>query len=356
MRNLISLAAEKILAVNSPEALFSQSVREAKQEYRTLALRWHPDHERSPLAPRVFAHVVQLYQIACEKLSNGQWIEPGEKIEDEITGVKRFRMADRSIRSLEYRIARPFELGCMYIADHSVIFEVNNDFQDLFEQGRKRIHLLTYKNDAMTLEMSKYLPQVKETFKTESANVLVVRKTPDQLLLSDVLKHFAGKLTPSQHSGWILNLLFNLGCYLEWASITHNAIAPETFFISPLRHTGMLLGGWWYSTKVGERLLAVPDRSLNFIPPDILRNKRASVRADLELIKSVGREILGEPSDSLVLQKSLPSILVNFLLMPSSGKAADDYLTFKREVLPQAFGPPKFVTMHLDINQLYKEI
>ncbi len=356
MRNLEFLAAEKLLGISSPEALFSQSVREAKQEYRSLARRWHPDHEHSPQAAHVFAHIVHLYQIAREKLTTGQWNEPGEKIEDEISGVKKFRLVDGSIRALECKIVRPFELGLMYVSDHSVIFEINEEFDDLFQQGRKRIHFLPYKNDAMTLEMSKNLPQVIEIFRTKNTNVLVVRKTPDQLLLSDVLKHFGGKLAPINHVGWVLNVLLNLSCYLEWAGVTHNAISPESFFISPLRHSGMLLGGWWYATKIGERLLAVPDRSLTFIPPDILRNKRADVRADLELIKSIGRETLGDAVGAhLVHDKSLPPGLVEWLLMPSSGRAADDYTTFKREVLPNAFGKPKFVSMHLDTNQLYKE-
>ena len=356
MRNLDQLTADKLLSINSPESLFSYSVGQAKEEYRFLARRWHPDCKPTPDAMQVFMHIVQLYRHARKKMASGNWNEPCEKIEEESKGIRKFRLLDGTSKTCKYRISHPFELGTMYVADNSVVFEVEHDFAELFEQGRKRSHMLPIKNNSMALEMSKYLPQIKHIFKTESANILVVRKTPDQLLLSDVLSYFDGRLTPINHVSWILNNLLNLACYLEWAGVTHNAIASTTFLISPLRHNGMLLGGWWYSTQVGQHLTYLPEATLNCIPPDILRSKRADARVDLELIKSIGREILGDAGGAhLALDKSLPPDLVEWLQLPSSGSAFEDYKTFKREILPNAFGPPKFVNMQLDADQLYKE-
>lgn len=356
MRNLEQLTAAKLLSIETPETLFSNSAGEAKAEYRFLARHWHPDRKSTPDAMRVFMHIVQLYRDACKKIASGKWNEPCEKIEDQIRGLRKFRLLDGSIKTCKYRISHPFELGTTYVADNSIVFEVDKEFDQLFEQGRKRIHMLPLKNNSMALEMSKYLPQVQHTFKTESSNILVVRKTPDQLLLSDVINHFGGSLTPINHIGWILNNLLNLACYLEWAGVTHNAISTTTVVISPLRHNGMLLGGWWYSTKVGQVLSYIPEQTLNCIPPDILRNKRADARVDLELIKSIGREILGDANGAhLALDTGLPPDLVEWLQLPCSGSAFEDYKTFKREVLPNAFGPPKFVNMQLDADQLYKE-
>jgi hypothetical protein len=118
----------------------------------------------------------------------------------------------------------------------------------------------------------------------------------------------------------------------------------------------MLLGGWWYATKEALALTYIPDETLPFIPPDIIRNKRADCRVDLELIRALGREMLGDIAGAnLAHDKSLPPHLVEWLLLPSSGSAIEDYKTFKREVLPNSFGPPTFVNMQLDVNQLYKE-
>ena len=76
MRSLESLPAERLLCIKEAELLFSQSPRQAKEEYRMLARRWHPDFEKTPIAPRVFTHLVQLYELAQQKLEDGSWREP----------------------------------------------------------------------------------------------------------------------------------------------------------------------------------------------------------------------------------------------------------------------------------------
>jgi hypothetical protein len=245
----------------------------------------------------------------------------------------------------------------MYIGSHSVTFEVQKEFSDLFHNARRCMRNLRFKDEAMAVEMSKSLPQIEGIFQTSSANFLQIRKTPDQLLLADVLKHYSNRIEPVEHTGWILNVLLNISCYLEWSGLTHNAISPDTFFISPLRHSGMLLGGWWYATPVADRLKAIPDRSLNFIPPDIIMNKQADIRADLELIKTTGRELLGDQiGTSLTFESSLPEKLVSWLLMPSMQRSVDEYRTCKYEVLKECFGDARFIPMKLESKDLYKEI
>lgn len=356
MRNLSSLTAETLLQINMPESLYSQSTAEAKREYRALASRWHPDHERADIAPRVFAHVVTLYQCACRKRSEGAWLEPFEKVEAAEPGIKTFRLLDGALRKFKYRVSKTFELGSFFVCDHEVIFEVRREFSDLFDRGCERIKLLRFQNDTMAQEMSQYLPQVIDVLATAASSVLVLRKTPDQLLLADVLAHFNGRMSPVEHVGWILNVLFNIACYLDWAGICHNAIDLETFYVSPFRHAGMLLGGWWYAAPVGSKLSALPHSSLRLIPDDIVCQKQADCRADLELIKAVGRSLLGGVSGAqLLFDSALPPALAHWLNLPSSGRAIADYADFKHQVLPASFGRPRFIKCDLNAEQLYKE-
>jgi len=356
VRNLTQLTADKILSIAIPETLFSASAQEARQEYRTLARLWHPDCQSEPNSIHVFAHIVELYRLAQEKLVTGDWDLNCEKIEEQVARLRRFKLTDNSVVTCKYRICQPFELGKMYVSENSVSFEIENQFEELFEQGRRRIHAIRFKNDAMALEMSKYLPQIIREFKTSSARVLIVRKTPDQILLSDIIKHFNGRLSPIEHVGWILNNLLNIACYLEWAGLTHNGITAHTVFVSPLRHCSMLLGGWWYATKAGEPLAFLPEDAVPSVPPDVLRTKRADHRTDLELIRSIGRQLLGDATGaSLTFDKSLPPTLVEWLQLPSSGSAIEDYKTLKREILTDAFGPPRFVNWKLDADTIYKE-
>jgi hypothetical protein len=106
MRNLESISAEVILRVQDTEALFSESIEQARSEYRVLVRRWHPDHEKTPVAPLVFSHIVNLYKCAVRKLHEGTWHEPAEKIEEERAGVKKFKLANGSIKGIEYIAVR----------------------------------------------------------------------------------------------------------------------------------------------------------------------------------------------------------------------------------------------------------
>lgn len=356
MRDMISLTSQVLLNVRTPESLFSKSETEAKAEYRALVRRWHPDRDRSPEAATVLDHITNLYRRACAKLHDSTWCEPCEKIEHETPGIKRFRLKDKSIRQVEFMTARDFEFGRFFIGNDYVTYEVDNEFADFYRRGKKQMQMLRFKNVEMAAEMSKYLPQILEHFSTEGTHVLVVRKTPDQVLLSDVCKYMGGTINPIEHVGWILNALYNIACYLEWGGETHNAISPNTVFISPLRHSVMLLGGWWYSAHVGTHLEAVPNSTLDCMPGYVLHNKEADVRVDLESIKKLGRELLGGGGKLVWEDKTLPQCIVDWLSAPSTGCAKSDYKQWKHEVLTDAFGPPRFVKLNLGVSELYKEI
>jgi hypothetical protein len=355
VRNLETLSAEKILELTVPESLFSQSSHEAKCEYRLLARLWHPDLNRTTEAAVVFAHLSQLYRLARQKVKNGDWQEPAEKVEEQIDGTKKFKALDGSIKSVESKVSRRFELGMMHIGDHSVTFEVDNAFKDLYRSGCKQIRAQRFQNKSMAIEMGPCLPQILDSFRTATSRVLVLRKTPDQLLLADVHRHFSNKMAP-EHVGWILNVLYNISCYLRWTGTTHNAITLLTVFVSPLRHSGMLLGGWWYAMPAGERLHALPDEVIPFAPPDVLMNKRADPRLDLESIKAIGRRLLGDALGAhLSADPSLPPRFLDWLRLPSNGNAVEDYRDWKYEVLESCFGRPRFIKLPLDSNILYKE-
>lgn len=355
MRDLSCLTGKKILEVNAPELLFSNNLKTAKNEYRYLIRQWHPDFARSKIAPQVLSHVIKLFSLAKEKLSNGTWREPVEKIEKETPGLKKFLLTNGSIKSFEYKRNRSFELGSMYISDNAVLFEIDSEFEDLYRNGRRRIRSLTFQNENMACELSKNLPVIEDTYSTVDNFYLQISKTPDQFLLADVCDYLGGRVTPTEHVGWILNCLYNLCCYFQWAGITHNAINQETVFISPLRHSAMIIGGWWYSAKEGEKLNALPDTSINAIPPDVLDKKIADYRLDLELIKATGRSLLGDTDGiDLRFDENIPESIIDWLVIPASDDAILDYSTWKHEVLLLAFGTPRFVNMEIESCDFYQ--
>src|SRR5271170_3011439 len=164
MRQLADLPADRLLSINEPELLFSRILSEAKAEYKVLAKRWHPDLDKTDVGCRVFAHITQLYKLAASKISNGSWVEPCQKVEEEVVGLKNFRCRNGEVKKVEYLAVHPFEVGTMWIGANAVTFEITNHCEDLFRQGLSQIRHLRFRDEPMALEVSKCLPQIVETF------------------------------------------------------------------------------------------------------------------------------------------------------------------------------------------------
>lgn len=338
-----SRSADEILRITDPFVLFHpESLRE---DYGRLAKRWHPDrHGNSVESNRVMSHINALYQQALAMVQSGIWVA---------SGSLSLLATDRRRHCFRFRVSRSFELGTMYIGDGMVLYLVAAAHRDLFENAVKVVSGFRYAGEAMRREVQRYLPEIMATFETADGRLgMVVRKTPDLLLLRDVLRHYGGRL-PDRHAAWILSSLHNLACYLDYAGLSHNAISLDTYFISPPLHNGALLGGWWYAVPQGERLLAVPADVYAVLPPKVRREKVGSILTDLELIRRVGRELLGDPDGSrLADMGAAPKPMIEWLRGAPLANAVEDYAAWCR-VLTASFGPRKFVKMDLTPDLLY---
>jgi hypothetical protein len=306
------------------------------------------------VAPSVLNHVISLYKQALKKVSTGEWLEEIPKVEDNPLKIERFETIDGLKVQIPYMKKREFDLGQMCISETQIVFEVENQYKDLFDSAHYRMKSFKFMNEKMANEMMRYLPQPESVFKTKKSHVMILRKTPDQVLLADLIEYLGGRVVPIPHIGWILNSLYNVACYLQWSGLVHNGISPETVFVSPTKHSCMILGGWWFSKREGDKLTALPTDLIKFIPSDVIRTKTAKSKTDLELIKATGRAVLGDAVGAhLKLDKKLPEGIIKWLELPSSGEAVKDYGTWKREVILPVFGPPKFVPMKIDTQVLY---
>lgn len=179
-------------------------------------------------------------------------------------------------------------------------------------------------------------------------------KTPDMLRLRDVLSFYGGAL-PDRHAAWILSRLYNLACYLDFSGLTHNAISLENWFISPQSHKGALLGGWWYTVPRGEPMLGVPESTYTVLPPQVRIDKRGSVRTDLECIRGVGRELLGDRTGSRLMTSNVPRAFIEWLRGAPADTAYQEYTRWER-VLTKSYGRRRFVAMDLDSKTLYERL
>lgn len=346
--NYSTFAADEILAIPElePERFFAGPDAAAiKKAVQSLSMKWHPDRNKHPQAEAVFDRVQKLAAAATDKLDRGTW---------EIPGLHQFSDRSGSKFELKYVSKLDVDVGTMYVGRTNVGFDIPMDNLDLLENAERRIADLSYANDAMRAEFARYFPSVAKKVETPTGAVLVLSKTKDVLLLADVLRHYKGKMPP-RHVAWVISRLLNIACYLErQGRLAHNAISPETVFISPQHHSVCLLGGWWFSVGLGEKLLAAPQRMVLAAPPDVLQKKVGDRRTDMEMVKALGRELLGDATGMrLAGDSAVPRALADWLQLSHDQSAVDTYRDWQERVLIDAFGPRKFVEMHLTHETLY---
>ena len=341
-----TLSADDILDIpeDAPERLYS-GADAAEKEARRLEQKWHPDRCQAPRATDVFDRLRKLQAAAKRKIAEGTWETPG---------LLSIRSTAGAHFELRYSRKVALEVGTMFVGRNVVAFDIPHDNLDLLEDGERQVARLSYANDAMRKEFSRYFPEVVKKVETATGALLVLKKAPGELLLQDVLEFYKGKM-PAAHVAWVISRLLNMACYLELqGKVAHNAIGPDTVFISPAEHTAHLYGGWWFATPLGAKMKAASQRLMLCAPPSVLQNKVGDTRTDMEMIQALGRELLGDPTGArLAKDASVPAALVDWLQLSTHQSAVATYKDWQSRVLIEAFGPRKFVPMDLTHDALY---
>lgn len=343
-KRLELLTATELLAIpiDEPERLFALDSPRAQMQYRAFVKRWHPDICTDPRAATVIAHINALNSRAEEKRKSGTWETPG---------ALSFVAKDGQSHHFTYWKRRPFALGHTHICSSAVVFQINHDYVDLAQNYLATTARFRFGSLSMQEEMGRYLPNGVTDLSARQTAYVTVGKSASLICLQDLLD-VSGPLEP-RHVAWVLSRLYGILCYFEYAGIAHGDISPETFFIDPAQHTGVLLGGWWYTRRHGERLVALPPRSITVCPPDILADTRADVRLDRALVRLLGRELLGDHAGvSLHMNSAIPKPLADWLLGVSSGTALQEFQSWQR-VLLASFGPRRFAELATSASDIY---
>lgn len=350
MTNWTDLTADQILAIKLPGDLFS-SPEVMSDEYIDMALRWHPDKGG---IDKVFAKITEMHVQGKKDIENGVWNAKNKKIFPLNAGKGRYGMAKTKKLAINFLTERPFEIGSMYVCNRSVAFAIAKDHAKLADNIDLIIPQFKFSSDKMKSDISKSLPKVIAKHEAKDGTlVIIVEKEPETYMLGDVLTYYGGKIPP-KHVAWILSTMYNLCCYLNYSNITHNSLTLETYFISPATHAGHIVGGWWYATPKDEKLEYIPRKIDTILPASVRSNKMASILTDLESVKLIGRELLGDRNGTrLSLDKDIPAPMVRFLRDVSSSSPVAEYKAWE-EVLKESFGPRRFVEMK--IENLYDKV
>src|SRR5574343_152679 len=310
MKDVISFTADEILSIptDAPEKIFSGDADKAKQEYKRLVSKWHPD-QNANVDDDVIAHVNVLYDLAKLRLALGDWVTPG---------LLSIKSESGKTYELKYRSKRDFELGEIFIGNKIIAYSFYKENEDLFKIGVDHLRNVKFADSKMETEFKKLFPKLIETVSTSDRVVAIFSKTADQLFLSDVLDHFNGKIDP-KHVAWIISRLYNLVCFMKYSGLVFSGLTLDACLISPEFHTVSLPGGWWYTTR-----------------------------------KGIGRELLGDINGSkLLMDKSIPAPMLTWLRQAAGDDAFKEYDMWQNKVLIDSFGPRRFTELKLTADDLY---
>jgi hypothetical protein len=323
------MTANEILdiPVTAPFKLLPRNAGERGKKFRELAKTWHPDRCGDT---KVFAHLSALND-AAEKLEAANTLTLKSK-------------EGKTYQIVAQRLRR-FELGTVAICSKYVAFLIDDKNEDLVINGIKRLGSIRYPNPKLQHEHERYVPMIEKYFETETQHVVIFHKTPDVLSLRDVLDHFGGAIDP-RHVAWIISSLLNLTCFYQVIDLCHNGLSLDTVFISPEFHTAFPIGGWWYATRDGAEIKALPPDVHGVTPSDILASKHSDHRIDLESIRAIARQCIG--SD----MSKIPKRFADYIRLPAPRDPIADYGYWPR-VREDSFGPRRFLKLELTASDIY---
>lgn len=337
------MTAEQILSVSKCGDLFPNNIDATKTKYKELVKEWHPDSNKNPKAQEVFQKITELYNAALELFKQGTW---------EKTNYILISKKDGKRIALNYDTVFDFELGTCYVTKTKIVYVLGSDKKKYFDNALVRIKSLKYADKRMEETLKRCMPKIYQTFQTNNDEyIIVLDKTADVYPLKNVFEYFDDKIV-DRHVAWITSRLCNLTCFLKYNGIVHNGININNCFVSPEHHSILLLGGWWYTTKENEKMIGTTKDIFSVMSVTAKGNKKSSYLTDLESVKLLGRQLLGETNcRKLSLDSTIPKAFINFLVSGSGDDAYKEYAKWDK-ALTDSYGARKFIKM--EVNNPYK--
>lgn len=346
-QSILHWSAAQILAIphTRPDRFFDHG--EFKDQHNKLRILWHPDKNTNPRASDVFAHISNLYKTACDHDANKKW---------EANAVLEFVANNKSYK-FHYLKMHTTDTGKMYIGHKKIAILYDGANQDLFTSGHRQIDSIKFPSTKFKDEFDRFLPTSKyRKFNTDIGSIMLIDKTPDVINLKDLLAFMPDNKLHPKHVAWIVSSLMNVLSFLEHSNKCHNAITPESVFVSLEYHSICLLGGWGFSTSSGGKISAVPSSLLKVLPSELFVDKKAKPMYDQYGLKALAIECLGDPSlvgSKLLMDKDIPKPMINWLRQPPAGAAKTEYGEWMK-VLHDSFGKREFFKFTTDLTKLYE--
>jgi hypothetical protein len=326
------MTGDTLLSIQNPAKLFT--FKDYKSEYHKLSMQFHPDHGGDA---KVFAHLNELYRIADELATHGGWGSLGTLLITDVDGAR---------HAWAYRSLNDFELGYIYTCDNYIIYVIDKKYM-------KDIHIptFTFASAEMRTEFEHMLPSKyykQYTYKDEV--YFVFDKLPTAYLLRDIIKTTKIDI---KHIAWILSRLYNIGSYMQWAKLISNDISVNTVLIDPTVHRVYLLGGWWYSATIGNKIKSMPLQTYKILPHSIISEGKASMNIVSEQIHALGRELMGNRTGGYLELSKINEKFAQWLTNSGFDSILEEYKIWDTATLQSMFGVRKFIKWDLTADDVY---
>lgn len=311
-----------------------------KAIYRRLAKAVHPDHNSSADAAALFHAASEVWEGRPNPLAKGlrysfhaagstMHIRPRE-ILPTASGV---RLTGE--RFVAYEVGKECLSRAMRFYGGLTTPPFGGSFAWHFGAPEIKVQCLTGPDG--------FLPRLGRIVQDNGHRILVWCMKPDSYVpLNLVLKQQGGKLDP-KHVAWILSGLYNAACYMEHTGLVYLGLVMESIVVEPDTHRVMLPGGWEHAYVPGEKPGKVPLWVANQLPSKYKGGKPATLDMTLELIRAMGRVLLGDPYGSVMIRQPKTAMSA-FLLAPAKGSAIDQYRDWRNATASQ-FGGHHFHPM-----------
>ena len=150
---------------------------------------------------------------------------------------------------------------------------------------------------------------------------------------------------PQDHVNWVVSRLLEFCLLLHrHTGRAHLGLTPAQVMLVPETH-GIAVAGFYHTTGLNARVSTISAAYRHWYPGQLLRDKKATENADLEMVKRMGAYLLGDRSGlGTALRKTHHQEFVDFLLNSDDDSLAcyEKY----REMLDRNF-PSQFIHLNL---------
>lgn len=221
----------------------------------------------------------------------------------------------------------------VYVARRNIIFHFKTQGAEKAERLRRNISALDYPS-ADTRNLEAFFPKISGGFNLNDGSFLcAITKNEDEYPL-----RLFGALN-GRHVAWIISRMENLCCVLEFSSLVHPQITPDTLYINPYTHQASLYGSWWNAGKHNTFAFDT--------------NKLLQLQQNLTGLRSTAAQALGFPDISdIPITEDIPEALCSFIRSTPCATAYDDFAYWDK-MLIKAYGERKFIRMDTDDSQIY---